>query len=355
MGVGGRVVRGRDWRYRNQDGGIGKQGTIRQVFGKGLCWVKWDSAGVNTYAIGSGKKFELEYAKEQAALSSETWAAIMSFATSKQNSHEPQQADEVERVHEAVAAASNTTECKNATITLDTTESAARAVTSDIIEGASAAAAASNTLECKEAEVTLDMTDTTRGAVTLEAKITIDMTESTGGAVTSDILHYESQCLSVETGSSTVARESQSQQVEEAKPSSDANTLSDICKIEQTDEANLIADDGSVVEIVGIEPQSKQAEEAKPSANANSACNVARIEPQLQQESKEANPGADASSPCDAVSKQEPLNPSAELGLVARRRKTFESFEDSISPRVSRQESASQKAEVPHLRADAIT
>jgi len=66
--VGLRVVRGKDWKWENQDGGDGNVGTIVMVGNEGengscppLCAVVlWDSGYRNTYRAGYEEAFDLK-------------------------------------------------------------------------------------------------------------------------------------------------------------------------------------------------------------------------------------------------------------------------------------------------------
>jgi len=63
--VGARVQRGKDWKevYGDQDGGVGKGGTITKVLamGKDLCQVRWDAGQEGIYRTGEEDRFELDF------------------------------------------------------------------------------------------------------------------------------------------------------------------------------------------------------------------------------------------------------------------------------------------------------
>jgi len=66
IGPGLRVVRGRDWKWTDQDGGEGHLGTIQEVSqtGKASCpdncaAVLWDNGYRNTYRIGLEDCYDL--------------------------------------------------------------------------------------------------------------------------------------------------------------------------------------------------------------------------------------------------------------------------------------------------------
>ena len=57
-----RVVRGKDWKWDNQDGGVGKTGVILgSGSSAGWCRVKWEGSSENNYRIGSDSSYDLKY------------------------------------------------------------------------------------------------------------------------------------------------------------------------------------------------------------------------------------------------------------------------------------------------------
>lgn len=59
MLVGTRVVRGPDWKWGNQDGGVGHVGTVVKSKSEQTVSVVWDSGDSNVYRIGSENSFDL--------------------------------------------------------------------------------------------------------------------------------------------------------------------------------------------------------------------------------------------------------------------------------------------------------
>ena len=61
--IGARVKRGRDWRWGEQDGGVGGLGTVVAavgLVGPGWCSVRWDGAEEqSTYRVGHQGKCDL--------------------------------------------------------------------------------------------------------------------------------------------------------------------------------------------------------------------------------------------------------------------------------------------------------
>ncbi len=64
--LGTRVVRGRDWKWKNQDGGEGCVGTVVQIgqdkkspFTEQLVWVQWDCGTKANYRAGVDGKHDL--------------------------------------------------------------------------------------------------------------------------------------------------------------------------------------------------------------------------------------------------------------------------------------------------------
>lgn len=74
--IGARVVRGRDWKWGEQD----KNGTgtiIEGGYTERWTGVKWDSGHTNCYRIGDDNKYDLYYAEDQTAASIEKRPAII--------------------------------------------------------------------------------------------------------------------------------------------------------------------------------------------------------------------------------------------------------------------------------------
>jgi hypothetical protein len=67
--IGAKVVRGRDWKYGEQDGGEGNIGTIVEKSGRnGWVEVKWKACNTNLYRMGAESKYDLYFATEKDAL-----------------------------------------------------------------------------------------------------------------------------------------------------------------------------------------------------------------------------------------------------------------------------------------------
>ena len=62
MVPGARVVRGLDWKWRDQDGGTSGEGTVTGELHNGWIDVSWDSGGSNSYRMGAEGKFDLNLA-----------------------------------------------------------------------------------------------------------------------------------------------------------------------------------------------------------------------------------------------------------------------------------------------------
>ncbi|XP_078675972.1 E3 ubiquitin-protein ligase HECTD1-like isoform X4 [Branchiostoma floridae x Branchiostoma belcheri] len=62
MVVGARVVRGLDWKWRDQDGGPGGEGTVTGELHNGWVDVTWDAGGSNSYRMGAEGKYDLQLA-----------------------------------------------------------------------------------------------------------------------------------------------------------------------------------------------------------------------------------------------------------------------------------------------------
>lgn len=74
MTVGARVVRGIDWKWRDQDGSPGYEGTVTSELHNGWIDVTWDHGGSNSYRMGAEGKFDLKLSPtyEQQVLSQTT-------------------------------------------------------------------------------------------------------------------------------------------------------------------------------------------------------------------------------------------------------------------------------------------
>ena len=71
MMIGARVVRGLDWKWRDQDGSQGAEGTVTGELHNGWIDVTWDHGGSNSYRMGAEGKFDLKLAPSyEASLSS---------------------------------------------------------------------------------------------------------------------------------------------------------------------------------------------------------------------------------------------------------------------------------------------
>ena len=62
MVVGARVVRGLDWKWRDQDGNPPGEGTITSEWHNGWIDVTWDQGGSNSYRMGAEGKYDLKLA-----------------------------------------------------------------------------------------------------------------------------------------------------------------------------------------------------------------------------------------------------------------------------------------------------
>jgi len=63
--VGARVMRGPDWEWKDQDGGVGRLGTIIGADGDGWARVQWDTSHINRYRVGEESKYDLVYGETQ--------------------------------------------------------------------------------------------------------------------------------------------------------------------------------------------------------------------------------------------------------------------------------------------------
>ena len=62
MVIGARVVRGLDWKWRDQDGNPPGEGTVTGELHNGWIDVTWDHGGSNSYRMGAEGKFDLKLA-----------------------------------------------------------------------------------------------------------------------------------------------------------------------------------------------------------------------------------------------------------------------------------------------------
>ncbi|KAG6439848.1 hypothetical protein O3G_MSEX001140, partial [Manduca sexta] len=58
--AGARVVRGPDWKWRDQDGPHPALGTVTSDLHNGWVDVRWDHGGRNSYRMGAEGKFDLK-------------------------------------------------------------------------------------------------------------------------------------------------------------------------------------------------------------------------------------------------------------------------------------------------------
>ncbi|XP_065332241.1 E3 ubiquitin-protein ligase HECTD1 isoform X2 [Cloeon dipterum] len=70
LSVGARVVRGLDWKWRDQDGSPPGEGTVTGELHNGWIDVTWDHGGSNSYRMGAEGKYDLRLASDPEALAS---------------------------------------------------------------------------------------------------------------------------------------------------------------------------------------------------------------------------------------------------------------------------------------------
>ena len=76
MVVGGRVVRGHDWKWDNQDGGEGSVGVIQGEILDGWVHVKWDNGESNRYRMGAQDSYDVRLVDPGAAGAAEAVDAL---------------------------------------------------------------------------------------------------------------------------------------------------------------------------------------------------------------------------------------------------------------------------------------
>ena len=64
LAIGARVVRGVDWKWRDQDGNPPGYGTVTGELRNGWIEVQWDHGGANSYRMGAEGKYDLQLAEE---------------------------------------------------------------------------------------------------------------------------------------------------------------------------------------------------------------------------------------------------------------------------------------------------
>ena len=64
LAIGARVVRGVDWKWRDQDGNPPGYGTVTGELRNGWIEVQWDHGGANSYRMGAEGKYDLQLADE---------------------------------------------------------------------------------------------------------------------------------------------------------------------------------------------------------------------------------------------------------------------------------------------------
>lgn len=63
--VGAKVVRGVDWKWRDQDGNPPGVGVVTGELRNGWIEVQWEHGGANSYRMGAEGKYDLQLADEQ--------------------------------------------------------------------------------------------------------------------------------------------------------------------------------------------------------------------------------------------------------------------------------------------------
>ena len=64
LAIGARVVRGVDWKWRDQDGNPPGYGTVTGELRNGWIEVQWDHGGANSYRMGAEGKYDLQLSEE---------------------------------------------------------------------------------------------------------------------------------------------------------------------------------------------------------------------------------------------------------------------------------------------------
>lgn len=64
LGIGVRVTRGIDWKWRDQDGPPFSCGTVTGELRNGWIEVQWDHGGANSYRMGAEGKYDLQLAED---------------------------------------------------------------------------------------------------------------------------------------------------------------------------------------------------------------------------------------------------------------------------------------------------
>ena len=82
---GAQVVRGPDWKWRDQDGGVGSVGTITGNLHDGWVDVRWDNEQTNSYRMGAEAKYDLQLSPEYESglIQQQRCAARASVSTSQ--------------------------------------------------------------------------------------------------------------------------------------------------------------------------------------------------------------------------------------------------------------------------------
>ncbi|XP_033103063.1 E3 ubiquitin-protein ligase HECTD1-like isoform X1 [Anneissia japonica] len=88
---GARVVRGMDWKWRDQDGNPSGEGTVTGELHNGWVDVTWDHGGSNSYRMGAEGKYDLKLAPSHSESTTAKTARVLAAAlgpspTSKSNS-----------------------------------------------------------------------------------------------------------------------------------------------------------------------------------------------------------------------------------------------------------------------------
>ena len=78
------MVRGLDWKWRDQDGAPGAEGTVTGELHNGWIDVTWDHGGSNSYRMGAEGKFDLKLAPNyEASLNTSASASSPPSASSR--------------------------------------------------------------------------------------------------------------------------------------------------------------------------------------------------------------------------------------------------------------------------------
>lgn len=173
--VGARVVRGIDWKWKDQDGNPPGEGTVTGEIHSGWVDVSWDHGGSNSYRMGAEGKYDLKLAPGYEVANAGTSAVVMS---SRKSSSTPSLPDTCAEVKTSVASTEQAASADNLAA-----KQAAEAIAESVLSVARAEAIVAVTQDATQSSPHADLSAINSGSsdlTTIVESLTLSSPEQTG-------------------------------------------------------------------------------------------------------------------------------------------------------------------------------